>query len=179
MIYTAEQEALRPLLGPANISPDSFLATDYLNHFNEIVMTLEMAVDMPELMEDAQEWKPLTYAQHFEQSGFADKELVIEAYEMAPVSIRDSFEETVDRLNHMVMVSLKFLDEALKNEIGLNEPQILDLANKRALMHDLLAQLNGLIHSGGKEPEPSMCEDVEGDASDAQDAQDAIDQLFD
>lgn len=171
--YSAKQLALRPLLAPANISPDSFLATDYLNHFNEIVMTLEMAVDMPELMEDAREWEPVSYTQHFEQSGFADKELVIKAYEIAPTSTRCSFEEVVELLDQVVMDSIVILSIALKSDFGLTEREGFALEEKRLVMHDLLGQLNGIIHSGGEHLESPSVEE-----SDAH-SQDEIDQLFD
>ncbi|MEO8318885.1 MAG: hypothetical protein ABI561_11235, partial [Bradyrhizobium sp.] len=35
-------------LKAANINPRTGLATDYLNHFNEAIMLLEMVPDMPE-----------------------------------------------------------------------------------------------------------------------------------
>ena len=38
-----------------NISSTTLLATDYLNHFNEIVMLLEMVPDMPDMIEDCKE----------------------------------------------------------------------------------------------------------------------------
>jgi len=37
------------------------LATDYLNHFNEAIMLLEMIPDMPECAEDFLQWRPLSY----------------------------------------------------------------------------------------------------------------------
>ncbi len=40
------------LLRAANINPRTGLATDYLNHFNEAIMLLEMVPDMPECAED-------------------------------------------------------------------------------------------------------------------------------
>ncbi len=43
-------------------------ATDYLNHFNEIVMTLEMIPDMSELLEEAQTWLPKGYREHLGDS---------------------------------------------------------------------------------------------------------------
>ena len=45
-------EARAALLSAANINPRTGLATDYLNHFNEAVMLLEMVPDMPECAED-------------------------------------------------------------------------------------------------------------------------------
>ena len=173
--YTAEQLALQPDLVPANISPVSFLATDYLNHFNEIVMTLEMAVDMPDLVEDAREWEPLSYPEHFEQSGFAAKALVIQAYEIAPTCIRQSFDRVVEELNDVVMNSILVLSIAMKSEFGLTEQERFRLEEQRETMHDLLGQLNGIIHTGGEHLEVVTGDVDDGDAQ----SQDEIDQLFD
>jgi len=52
-------------LRAANINPRTGLATDYLNHFNEAIMLLEMIPDMPECSGDFLEWRPLSYAEHF------------------------------------------------------------------------------------------------------------------
>ena len=60
-------------LRAANINPRSGLATDYLNHFNEAIMLLEMVPDMPECAEDFLTWTPLSYAEHF----WADRKSVV------------------------------------------------------------------------------------------------------
>ena len=62
----------------ANINPRTGLATDYLNHFNEAVMLLEMIPDMPECVEDFLQWQPLSYAEHFIASNFMARDLAIE-----------------------------------------------------------------------------------------------------
>ena len=49
----------------ANINPKTGLATDYLNHFNEAIMLLEMIPSMPECTGDFLAWEPLSYAEHF------------------------------------------------------------------------------------------------------------------
>ncbi len=49
-------ESLRARLEGTNINPNTFLATDYLNHFNEMVMFLEMIPDMPDMLEEAKAW---------------------------------------------------------------------------------------------------------------------------
>ena len=56
---------LRRLVQGKNIHQDTLLATDYLNHFNEIVMLLELVADMPDCLEDALEWQPKSYEDHF------------------------------------------------------------------------------------------------------------------
>lgn len=79
-------------LAAANINPRTGLATDYLNHFNEAIMLLEMIPDMPECAEDFLSWKPLSYAEHFIVSNFKARELAIEAYDSAHPSIRGEFD---------------------------------------------------------------------------------------
>ena len=73
----------RRLVKGTNINETSLLATDY-QIINEIVMILELVPDMPEMIEDAQDWKPATYIEHFEASTFSDKDLAVWAYENAP-----------------------------------------------------------------------------------------------
>ena len=78
-----EAAAWAERLRVANINPRTGLATDYLNHFNEAVMLLEMVPDMPECAEDFLTWTPLSYAEHFTASNFKARDLAIEAYERA------------------------------------------------------------------------------------------------
>src|SRR6201991_3264811 len=79
-------------LRAANINPRTGLATDYLNHFNEAIMLLEMIPDMPECAEDFLSWQPLSYREHFRASNFKARDLAIEAYDSANEVIRTEFE---------------------------------------------------------------------------------------
>jgi hypothetical protein len=85
-------EARAAALRAANINPRTGLATDYLNHFNEAIMLLEMIPDMPECAEDFLTWTPLSYAEHFWASNFKARDLAIEAYELADTRIRAEFD---------------------------------------------------------------------------------------
>jgi hypothetical protein len=88
-----EAEARAAALRAANINPRTGLATDYLNHFNEAVMLLEMIPDMPECAEDFLTWCPLSYCEHFMASNFKARDLAIEAYEAADAKIRAEFDD--------------------------------------------------------------------------------------
>src|SRR6266404_8073574 len=79
-------------LRAANINPRTGLATDYLNHFNEAIMLLEMIHDMPECAEDFLTWSPLSYCEHFMASNFKARDLAIEAYESADSRVRTEFD---------------------------------------------------------------------------------------
>jgi hypothetical protein len=88
----APDEARTAQLRAANINPRTGLASDYLNHFNEAVMLLEMVPDMPECAEDFLGWHPLTYREHFMASNFKARDLAIEAYDSADAIIRAEFD---------------------------------------------------------------------------------------
>jgi hypothetical protein len=79
----------------ANINPRTGLATDYLNHFNEAIMLLEMVPDMPDCYELFLEWQPLSYAEHFTASNFKSRDLAIASYEAANASVRSEFDTVV------------------------------------------------------------------------------------
>lgn len=83
-----------------NINESTLLASDYLNHFHELVMLLEAIASEPEgFADDLMSWRPLTYEEHFAESGFRDKNLAIAAYRRAPPKIRARFDEAVARLH--------------------------------------------------------------------------------
>src|ERR1700694_3201128 len=88
-----DEKARAAMLRAANINPRTGLATDYLNHFNEAVMLLEMVPDIPECAEDFLAWTPLSYADHFCASNFKDRDLAIEAYESAETHVRAEFDQ--------------------------------------------------------------------------------------
>ena len=99
-----------------NIDPQTLLATDYLNHFNEIVMLLELIPDMPECLEDAEAWTPKSYQDHFRDSQFRDRDLAVEAYEHVPHCYREPFDDVISQMNRIVPVGLQRIRESLDAE---------------------------------------------------------------
>jgi hypothetical protein len=89
-------------LKAANINPQTGLATDYLNHFNEAIMLLEMIPDMPECSEDFLQWSPLSYAEHFTASNFKARDLAISAYESADLEIRAEFDQMTETMTSIL-----------------------------------------------------------------------------
>lgn len=99
MMQPGDQTGLRAQLAGTNINEKTFLATDYLNHFNEIIMLLDMIADMPDCLEDARAWQPKSYIEHFVDSTFSDRALAIEAYHASPLRYRLPLEEIARRLD--------------------------------------------------------------------------------
>ncbi|WP_371421854.1 hypothetical protein [Tardiphaga sp.] len=87
----------------ANINPRTGLATDYLNHFNEAIMLLELIPDMPDCYELFLEWQPLSYAGHFIKSNFKARDLAIASYEAARPDIRAEFDALVTNMTQILI----------------------------------------------------------------------------
>jgi len=130
-------EALRA----ANINPVTGLATDYLNHFNEVVMLMEMLPDMPDCAEDVLEWAPSDYPGHFANSAFKDKDLAILAYRAAPNAVRAHLETLILQIDGEVLRAQSVLRETTDPEAC---SKIAQLATEE--IKPLIAAASGAIH---------------------------------
>src|ERR1700688_4485743 len=97
-----DTEARAARLRAANINPHTGLATDYLNHFNEAIMLLEMIPDMPECAEDFLLWYPLSYREHFMASHFKARDLAISAYDSADPALRAEFDNITSAMTSIL-----------------------------------------------------------------------------
>src|ERR1700735_2685077 len=98
-----QDEARAAQLKAANINPRTGLATDYLNHFNEAIMLLEMIPDMPECVEEFLGWQPRSYREHFAASNFRARELAIEAYNTANSDTRTEFDNITGAMTSILI----------------------------------------------------------------------------
>ncbi|MBT7957515.1 MAG: hypothetical protein HN731_20110 [Rhodospirillaceae bacterium] len=108
---TPEYLSFKAQVQGTNIIEQTLLATDYLNHFNEIVMLLEMVPDMPEIIADAKAWQPKSYQDHFRDSTFTDKDLAVEAYNYVPTRYKKPFEQTIDQIDRLIEAAVRRLGE--------------------------------------------------------------------
>jgi len=143
---SAAEMAVR--LEGTNISPQTFLATDYLNHFNEVVMLLGMLGDMPEMFEDVAAWAPKSYADHFRDSSFSDRELAIAAYEMAPERYRHPFDDTIAQAERVVARSVEEIGRAI--DAGETERVALLGEGASRILQKLIDVASGIIHGSEK-----------------------------
>lgn len=104
------------MLARGNINPQTGLATDFLNHFNEVIMLLEMLPGAPEFVDDILAWQPLDYHDYFVTSHFKDRELAILAYEAADPFARASLEQFADTMNMYLLGTLEQLRSGLSPE---------------------------------------------------------------
>ncbi len=138
-----------------NINEATLLASDYLNHFHELVMLLEAVESDPEgFTEDLVGWRPLTYEEHFSASGFRDKTLAIAAYRRAPPRIRARFDEAVAKLHGEAITVIAEVAAELKraDKTGLHASCTEAVARLLVLIEEANAIATGEPAGHGDEP---------------------------
>jgi hypothetical protein len=144
------------ILAAANISPRTGLATDYLNHFNEVAMLIGMLTDMPEAAEDVIAWQACSYGEHFRRSGFRDRDLAIEAFDLIEPPTRQAFQEALHQAENAVRdVQARLIE-------GMDPAKF--CADCAADLYEKIAALDAVIT---------------GNAAHADEGQAAVDALFD
>lgn len=145
----AGYEEYRDKVKGTNISDQTLLATDYLNHFNEIVMLFDMLADMPDMIEECKAWQPKDYKSHFADSTFSDKQLAIQAYDRVPGKFRRPFEETIGQLNTLILEGVARIDGEIAG--GAPAGQIQDSCRALARAAQLLMDCaSAIIHGSDR-----------------------------
>jgi len=132
-------------LRAANINPRTGLATDYLNHFNEAIMLLEMIPDLPECAEEFLAWQPLSYREHFMASHFKTRELAIEAYESADSAIRTEFDDITT-----TMTSILTAVSTAMREVNQDKTRATLAEQATGWVKPLVALAGGIINGGSE-----------------------------
>lgn len=129
-----------------SISATTYLATDYLNHFNEVIMLLDMIVDMPDLIEELCEWQPKDYVTHFAASGLSDQDLIIEAYHAAKAEDRDMLYAVTSEMERIIQDTIK---AATTGDAAMDEISLIMLCTTTTeKLRERINLASGIINSG-------------------------------
>ena len=154
-------EHLRGHTEGTNINSDTLLTTDYLNHFNEIIMLLELVPSAPsQFASELGEWQHESYEEHFTHSGFRDKELAIVCYRNAPEDIRRAFDSSVADLEQEMVLMLHQVQDMINSgdTEGLTHLCTESIPRLQDLVQISAGIVNGALPSTGEaanENEPS------------------------
>jgi hypothetical protein len=132
-------------LRAANINPRTGLATDYLNHFNEAIMLLEMIPDMPECADDFLGWNPLSYREHFTASNLKGRDLAVAAYDTADTNIRAEFDNITS-----AMTSILTAVSAAMLEASQDKTRATLAEQATGWVKPLVALAGGIINGGAE-----------------------------
>ncbi len=98
-----------------NINPLTGLATDYLNHFNEAIMLLEMLAETPGCRDDFFAWQPRNYSEHFAASNFKHRDVAIAAYGAADPALRQRLDTLADTMNEILMATREVMRQPVSD----------------------------------------------------------------
>ncbi len=146
-------------LAEANINPVTCLATDYLSHFIEAIMLLEMMPSAPEFRDEFLRWQPVSYREHFASSRFKTRDTAIAAYDCAEPRARAQ----LDMLANAMTTVLE--STRLRLSADLSPDQAGKLANETAaVLKPLLtragAAINGNAQVGGADALQAAVDDL-------------------
>jgi len=152
----------------ANVHPDTRLATDFLNPYNEYIMLGEMVGNgsmPPDVLAD---WLPIDYETHFARSGFVGMDVVLAAFRSLPCPQRQAFENAVNSLIELILDHQILANQIFAHKIFAHQSSLEHESDQMAGIKHARDQVSALIS------DPSHFDDVDNDATQA-----AIDALFD
>jgi hypothetical protein len=127
--------------GGSIINPGTGLSTDYLNHFTEAIMLLELLPTVPDCLDDILAWEPRDYREHFAFSHFSNREAVIAAYETTDPELSRSLDMLADVVNTLLL--------ATREAIAANPtaPKSHDLAQRTGrVLKPIVTRISALIN---------------------------------
>lgn len=142
-----KREEYRQKVAGINIDANSLLSTDYFNTFNSVIMVLDMLPDVPDMLEEIEQWRFLDYTAHFKESGLDFANLAIEAYAYAPPKLREAFE----RKANGIRIIIEYTAHILRQLLLTGETQAFaNIARSTVIqLRAMIEEGNGIVHGGG------------------------------
>ena len=139
-------------LAQANVNPATYLATDYLNVFNEALMLIGLVGDDPDMLEELEGWSAPGYAEHFERTNFQGKEVVIAAYDAADPLRRSVLELRAKALEALIVAESTALATAHKRGVLRKD----DVSAAIDMLQGYIPRLDALITGGAAASESTI-----------------------
>lgn len=140
------------------------LSNDYLNHFSEVLMLVELAAMDAAVMEDLAEWRPIDYPSYFATSQLRRAPEARAAYFQLCEPRRVAFEQLVRAMDKLAMTAIRALRPPCEPE---DAALVADVTTPA--LRSLIAQASAFLNSGGVDLP---------DSSEVEEAQSVIDSLL-
>jgi hypothetical protein len=140
------------------------LSNDYLNHFSEILMLVELAPVDADVIEDLADWRPADYPTYFASSQLRRAPQARAAYDALETDRREAFEQVVNAMDQLATTAIRALRPPTEPEDAALVAGVTAPALRR-----LIAQAGAFLNSGGRDLP---------DSSEIEEAQTVIDRLL-
>jgi hypothetical protein len=161
-------DARTPLAEPpsdgALASACAGLSNDFLNHYSEVLMLIEMAACDPSIADDLAEWQPLGYRAYFAASELRRASAALAAYDALPQARRQAFEKLVAAMDSLAVMAVFALQPPSASDDALVVVQ-----ETVPALRELIAKAAAFLNSGGQDLAPD---------SEAEEVQSAIDRII-
>lgn len=148
----ASDKHLYQTLVDNNVNLVSGLATNYLNHYIEILLLLEILPDMPECFEDALRWKPMTYKAHVMQSGLPNNDIVLRAYAIVDEERRNKLAMVAEEANALLEILMARAGAAIDKNDSSALKEV--AAEAKEMLSPLIQRMTGLITPSASTTKP-------------------------
>jgi hypothetical protein len=125
------------------------LSNDFLNHYSEALMLIEMAADDPSMGDELADWQPVSYPAYFGASELRRASAALAAYEALPDARRQAFERLIAAMDTLATMAIF----ALQPPSAPDSARVIVEATAPAL-RDLIAKAGAFLNSGGQDLAP-------------------------
>lgn len=122
------------------------LSNDYLNHYSEVLMLIEMAADDPAFGAELAEWRPVSYRDYFDSSDLRRASAALAAYDALPEDRRLAFEKLVAAMDAIATMAVFALQPPSDPS---SAPVI--VAGTAPPLRKLIAKAGAFLNSGGED----------------------------
>jgi hypothetical protein len=125
------------------------LSNDFLNHYSEVLMLIEMAASDPDVGAELMDWRPMSYPAYFAASALRRASEALAAYDALPDDRRQAFERLVaamDTLATMATFALQPPSEGGSAGVVVDETA--------PALRALIAKAGVFLNSGGLDLAP-------------------------
>ncbi|GGK24301.1 hypothetical protein [Salinarimonas ramus] len=122
------------------------LSNDYLNHYSEVLMLVELAAQDPDAVDDLAAWRPVDYPTYFGASHLRRAPAARAAYEALPDERRAAFEALTRAMDNLSTTAIRALRPPCEPDDAAHVAEVTGPALRR-----LIARASAFLNSGGRE----------------------------
>jgi purine-binding chemotaxis protein CheW len=145
------------------VNPESGLANDYLNHFNEVFLLVEnLPILLPEMLDELLAWSPVTYREYFTHSPLPGSVRALEIYDSLDKDFRLDFETIIEGITALATASIQMIRTHRGPTGEIDGDEVTEFCQAASItMRTALTRAADLVNHGRRPSEETPQETVE------------------